>query len=175
MMMRSTRTTRRTLLAIAILSSCAFGAGTVTNPNAEVIEIRKIEVDPLTGLVTLRWSSQAGSTYAIEETANPKFGWQERVNKVSGDPLETTFSLLPQASNYGAKTMLFRVRKMEKSEDGTNDLQAASTDKASSMSTTKSGVQNAAADTKLQVVETASNTLATRAKFPASLDRFILT
>ena len=158
-MIRPSRTTHRISLAVAILTSCAVDAGNLTNPDSEVIQMHKIEVDPANGLVTLRWSSQIGSTYAIEETSNPKFGWQESVRNVSGGPLETSFTILPQRSKYGAKMTLFRVRKMEESVDEEYDLQTASAAKAktSSIEISEPEPRNGSADRKLRVGETSSN------------------
>lgn len=158
-MIRPSRTTRRISLAIAILTSCAVDAGNLTNPDSEVIQMHKIEVDPANGLVTLRWNSQIGSTYAIEETTNPKFGWQESVRNVSGGPLETSFTILPQRSNYRAKMTLFRVRKMEESENQEYDLQTTSAAKAktSSIEISEPEARNGSADRKLRVSETSSS------------------
>ena len=152
-----TRTTRPTLLATAILASCALGAENGTNPNLEVIEIRQIDIDPQTGFVTLRWNSQFESTYAIEETTNLQFGWKESIPEISGDQLETTYTLLPQLSNIGAKAMFFRIRKLEESENNESDVQTAATDEADSIETSKSQTQIADAEKKEQVDRTSKS------------------
>ena len=114
-MIRSTRNTSKAALVAAILTSCTVGAGSLRDPDAGAIQLRKIEVDSGSGQVTLRWTSQEGKTYTIEETSNPEFGWQASARNVSGDPRLTTWSVLPQPANYGAQAMLFRVRETDPS------------------------------------------------------------
>ena len=108
-------TTVRASLVLALLGSCAIGRESSTVPKAEVIQLHKVEIDQQSGVVTLRWSSRLGTTYAIEETSNSEFGWRESVHDIPGDPVQTSFALRPQHPDDGAKTLLFRVRKSEAS------------------------------------------------------------
>ena len=106
------------ILIVAALPLVSIGAGqnaSQQNYSAE-IALRGVEYDPASGLVTLRWQSQAGKPYAIEETSNPELGWRQSVSEISGLSGETTLTVLPQAHAHGAKTMLFRIRELSETE-----------------------------------------------------------
>ena len=101
--------------ALTIFAATA-GDFALSKAPSESVDLRGIAFDPNSGLVTLRWRSQLGKTYTIEETTNPELGWEQNVRGISGISGETTLTVLPRAASYGAKNMLFRIRELSETE-----------------------------------------------------------
>ena len=116
-MTQPTGTIGRTTWVAAILASCAVNAGSVTaSPSAGAVQLHNVEFDQ-SGAVTLHWNGQSGRTYVIEETTNPKLGWEKNLSKVVGSSYGSASTILPLPWNLGSKTLLFRVRELELAEE----------------------------------------------------------
>ena len=112
--MKPIRPRRRSAITFAgaLTLSGAF-AGDLSNvvgePGPE-IDLREISRDDRSGLVTLRWSSQEGHLYLIEESPDPEQVWETNGDPVTGQKEETTWTVEPLPGNALAKALLYRVR-----------------------------------------------------------------
>lgn len=145
---KQTKTPHRVSLAIALLATCATNAESFAFPSPEPIRVGRIEVDPLTGLVTLQWNSQIGSRYAIEETTQFAIGWQESRKDIEANSPQTTLSFLPQGSSDGARAKFCRIRMVE--EFGNVEVNTKVTSEKKAVETTDYRIHETYAEAKSQ-------------------------
>ena len=104
-------------MALLAGTACLFWAtpsesASVISGSVERIEVREIKFNPPSGQVTLRWNSEVGKLYAIEESTNSGTGWVQSTTDVPGARDETSMTFLPHPTHAAARAMLFRVREV---------------------------------------------------------------